>query len=109
MTLNEYQKLAKRTSGKVLVSGDYIYPTLGMVSEAGEFAGKVKKIFRDNGGKMNKETKEALIYELGDVLWYVSEIASKLKVGLDEVAKLNIEKLASRKNRGKLFGSGDKR
>ena len=109
MTLNEYQKMAKRTAGKVSINSDFVYPVLGLVSEAGEFAGKVKKIFRDKDGNIDSETKKALIYELGDVLWYVAEISSKLSIDLEDVAALNIEKLASRQTRGKILGSGDER
>ncbi len=80
-----------------------------MVSEAGEFASKVKKIFRDKDGIIDKETKKALVYELGDVLWYISELASRLGIQLKKVAEMNIEKLASRQRRNKLLGSGDNR
>jgi len=109
MNLNEYQKKAKRTAGRVNIKSDWVYPVLGLVGEAGEVADKVKKIFRDKNGKISSEDKDALISELGDVLWYLSEIASQLDVKLEDVAKANIEKLASRKKRGKLMGSGDNR
>lgn len=80
------------------------YTALGLASEAGEFAGKVKKMIRDS----NYDT-EAMIAELGDVLWYVARAAAELDVHLSDVAKDNVEKLKSRIERGKLKGSGDKR
>jgi len=80
------------------------YTALGLASEAGEFAGKVKKMIRDN----NYDT-EAMIAELGDVLWYVARAAAELDVHLSDVAKDNVEKLKSRMERNKLGGSGDGR
>lgn len=80
------------------------YTALGLASEAGEFAGKVKKWIRDG-----KKDDDALVAELGDVLWYVARAAAELDVHLSDVAKDNIEKLKSRMERGKLKGSGDKR
>ena len=53
--------------------------------------------------------KEEIRKELGDVLWYISQIANELKIPLDEVAEFNIEKLKDRMERGKLHGSGDNR
>lgn len=80
------------------------YTALGLASEAGEFAGKVKKAIRDN----NYDT-EAMVSELGDVLWYVARAAAELDIHLSDVAQTNIEKLKSRMERGKLKGSGDVR
>jgi len=47
--------------------------------------------------------------ELGDVLWYVAQLASELGLDLDRVAEANLEKLLSRQRRGVLSGSGDDR
>ncbi len=80
------------------------YTALGLASEAGEFAGKVKKMIRDK-----TYDTEAMIAELGDVLWYIARAAAELDVHLSDVAKDNVEKLKSRMERGKLKGSGDKR
>ncbi len=80
------------------------YTALGLASEAGEFAGKVKKMIRDK-----TYDTEAMIAELGDVLWYVARAAAELDVHLSDVAKDNVEKLKSRMERGKLKGSGDNR
>ncbi len=110
MEFNEYQKKALETA---LYSEKYkvIYPAFGLGNEAGEVLGKIKKWLRgdDGEGEMNEERKLALRDELGDVLWYLAVLARDLGFELDEVAKLNIEKLKSRKERGALHGDGDKR
>jgi len=85
------------------------YPTLGLAGEAGEISNKVKKIMRDDCGVVTDEKREDLIGELGDVMWYLAALATELGIDLDEVAEKNIEKLFSRKERGKLQGSGDDR
>jgi len=86
-----------------------IYPTLGLCGEAGEVAEKVKKIHRDKHGTPDQSDLEAIEKELGDVLWYLSNIASDMNLSLDHIAKLNLEKLAARAARGVLHGSGDDR
>ena len=85
------------------------YPALGLGGEVGEVLNKVKKIMRDHDGKITDEYREILKKELGDVLWYVAALASELGLKLEEVARLNLEKLASRKERGTLGGDGDNR
>jgi NTP pyrophosphatase (non-canonical NTP hydrolase) len=80
------------------------YTALGLASEAGEFAGKVKKAIRDNQFDL-----DAMAAELGDVLWYVAQAAAALNIHLSDVAQMNVEKLKSRKERNTLGGSGDDR
>ena len=80
------------------------YLSLGLVSEAGEVAGKVKKALRD--GTFDPE---AVADELGDCLWYIAQMATELDFYLSDIAKHNLEKLKDRKERGVLGGSGDKR
>lgn len=109
MTFNEYQELAKKTAGYPRIGKKFVYPTMGLCSEAGEVAGKVKKIFRDKKGVLDKKSVRAVIKELGDTLWYISQIATEIKTSLDDVAKSNLRKLKSRKRRGKIGGSGDHR
>lgn len=113
MNLNEYQEKSRGTA-KYPDAGDTLqYPVLGLVSEAGEIASKCKKHIRDDGitipSQFSDEQKLELAKELGDVLWYVSQLATELGYDLDEVAQMNIEKLYSRMDRGKLGGSGDNR
>jgi NTP pyrophosphatase (non-canonical NTP hydrolase) len=84
------------------------YVGLGL-GEVGEVQGKLKKVIRDDGGKVSEEKRVALLGELGDVLWYVARCASELDASLDFIASMNVEKLQSRKDRGVLQGSGDNR
>ena len=109
MELNDYQRESRKTALYPEVGNNAIYPTLGLVGEAGEVADKVKKIIRDKHGLFDKESKEALKFELGDVLWYISQLSSELGYELEEVANANLQKLKSRKQRGKIKGNGDNR
>lgn len=109
MDFDEYQKESRKTAVYPEIGKGYVYPTLGLANEAGEFAGKIKKIFRDDDGKISSERKEDLVHELGDVLWYMSQIATELDIKLSDIAKENLKKLFSRKERGVLHGSGDNR
>jgi NTP pyrophosphatase (non-canonical NTP hydrolase) len=68
-----------------------------------------KKAIRDDGGLVSDERRSAMAKELGDVLWYVSQLASELGLELEEIATANLEKLLSRQRRGVLSGSGDER
>lgn len=106
MTFNDYQLAAR---GTAIYPTPITYPALGLCGESGEVAEKVKKYLRDDGGKMTDERREAIAKELGDVLWYVSNLASDLDLTLENIAAANLSKLASRKERGQLQGSGDSR
>ena len=109
MELNDYQRESRKTALYPEVGSNVIYPTLGLVGEAGEVADKVKKILRDKKGVFDQDSKDAIKLELGDVLWYVSQLSSELGYELEEVAHSNLQKLNSRKSRGKIQGSGDNR
>jgi NTP pyrophosphatase (non-canonical NTP hydrolase) len=86
-----------------------IYPTLGLLGETGEIAEKIKKMFRDRNGELSQEEKDLLAKELGDVLWYLSQLASELGLSLSDIATGNIQKLKDRMERRVIHGSGDKR
>lgn len=109
MDFTEYQTKSRVTAQYPAIGHAIVYPTLGLVNEAGEFAGKIKKVFRDKNGEINPETREALQAELGDVLWYLAQTCTELGVSLDEVAKSNLTKLLDRQARGKIQGDGDNR
>jgi NTP pyrophosphatase (non-canonical NTP hydrolase) len=109
MTFNEYQKEARKTAIYPNIGDNLVYPTLGLVGEAGEIAEKIKKIIRDNDGIVSEEKRGEIAKELGDVLWYLSQLANEMGFGLNEIAEINIKKLKSRAERGKLGGSGDNR
>lgn len=87
----------------------YNYGGLGLASEAGEVAGKLKRVIREHQNQISEEMKQDLKKELGDVLWYINFLATKLDLSLEQVAEANIEKLHSRKDRGALLGQGDNR
>ncbi len=107
--LGNYQEQSRRTWQLVHTNHPIIYPTLGLVNEAGEVAGKIKKIFRDKSGVIDHDDREALKQELGDVLWYFTQICTELNLSIEEVAAANLEKLASRLARGVIGGNGDHR
>lgn len=120
LDFNVYQKMAhetakyckgsiKDTDNKEVHYVNYLYPALGLAEEAGEVAGKFAKAIRDEGGVISEERKLAIVKELGDVMWFVAELATCLEVDLDLVAEMNLQKLASRKARGVIGGSGDNR
>ena len=109
MDFNDYQRESRKTALYPNVGSNAIYPTLGLVGEAGEVADKVKKILRDKKGLFDKESKDAIKFELGDVLWYISQLSSELGYELEEVASSNLQKLNGRKIRGTIQGSGDER
>ena len=109
MDLNSYQQQAGSTAHYPCRGSNVLYPTLGLCGEAGEVADKVKKVIRDQDGVFSTERREAIVMELGDVLWYVSQLADELGYSLEAVASANLEKLASRAARDQLGGSGDDR
>jgi NTP pyrophosphatase (non-canonical NTP hydrolase) len=104
-----YQRESRKTWGVIPMDHPIVYPTLGLANEAGEVAGKIKKIFRDRAGVISEEDRQALKYELGDVLWYLTQICTELNLTLEEVAAANLEKLFSRLERGQIRGDGDER
>jgi NTP pyrophosphatase (non-canonical NTP hydrolase) len=108
MDLSEYQRLSRRTAEYPRAAW-LAYPALGLAGEAGEVAEHAKKAIRDDGGSVSEERRTAMAKELGDVLWYVAQIASELDLDLDAIANANLEKLLSRQRRGVLSGSGDDR
>jgi NTP pyrophosphatase (non-canonical NTP hydrolase) len=109
MLISEYQELSRRTATYPGAGDNIVYPTLGLAGEAGEVAEKVKKLLRDDGGVMSDDRRGALAGELGDVLWYVAQVATEAGLDLEEIAQGNLDKLLSRQQRGVLSGSGDSR
>jgi NTP pyrophosphatase (non-canonical NTP hydrolase) len=106
-TFSTYQRESRKTWSVIATDHPIVYPTLGLANEAGEVAGKIKKLFRDKGGQISAEDREALKQELGDVLWYLTQICTELGLTLEEVAEANITKLFSRQARGVIRGDGD--
>lgn len=109
MNLSDYQRLSRCTAQYPSIGHTVIYPVLGLTNEAGEVAGKIKKIFRDKAGVIGEADREALKAELGDVLWYLAQVCTELDLSLEDVAQHNLDKLASRQARGAIGGEGDER
>jgi NTP pyrophosphatase (non-canonical NTP hydrolase) len=109
MEFSQYQEQSRRTATYPHAGDDMTYPALGLCGEAGEVAEKVKKTLRDDGGVLSDERRDALARELGDVLWYLSQLATEAGLELEEIAAENLDKLLSRRERGVLRGSGDDR
>jgi NTP pyrophosphatase (non-canonical NTP hydrolase) len=109
LDFSTYQQRSRETARYPDVGANPIYPTLGLCGEAGEVADKVKKVIRDQQGVFSPPTVAALELELGDVLWYVAQLASELDLDLERVAQANLNKLASRAARNVIAGSGDDR
>ena len=108
MEFSDYQHFSRRTASYPREAW-LTYPALGLAGEAGEVAEHAKKTIRDDGGRVSDERRAAIARELGDVLWYVAQLASELGLELEDIARENLEKLFSRQSRGVLSGSGDDR
>jgi uncharacterized protein YdbL (DUF1318 family) len=130
LTLNEYQDKTKETALYGASIRTYVdslaipdpnkrdglirmlslnYAVLGLAGEAGEICNDLKKIIRDSNMIMTSDKRERLINELGDAEYYGAAVASELGMSLEDVAQINVQKLADRKARGVIVGSGNKR
>jgi NTP pyrophosphatase (non-canonical NTP hydrolase) len=113
ITLNEWHDQISQHQEKI----SWIYPALGLSGEVGETLNKLKKVIRDQKGELHLVGSEygekidltTIEDELGDIQWYVAELATSLGLNLDVIADNNIRKLAKRKVENKIHGSGDKR
>lgn len=111
MDFNDYQKFATSTAvypDQGTVRG-LEYVVLGLCGEAGSVANQVKKIFRDDGGELTSERRAAILRQLGDTLWYISQTCTELLQDFEGLAKGNVEKLYGRQVKGTLHGDGDAR
>lgn len=108
MELNEYQQAALSTA-IYPNDGKISYLALAICGEAGELADKVKKVLRDKKGQFYNADLTAIAMELGDILWYAANLSATLGYELSDIARLNIEKINGRVERGTIHGSGDNR
>lgn len=106
---NEYQKKCKKTAVYPGLGKNFTYPTIGLMGEAGEVANKVKKLIRDDKGKITPVRREEIKAEIGDMMWYIAQLSTELDLKLSDVVKYNLEKLAMRQKKNTLHGSGDNR
>lgn len=110
MDFGTYQESAKKTAvypGRG--QGNWTYAALGLAGETGEICEKLKKVLRDDGGRISDERLAAVRKELGDVLWYVATLCTELGLDMDGVATENLRKLSARKAADRLHGEGDER
>lgn len=89
-------------------SAKYTYASLGLASEAGEVAGKIKKYIRGDYESIDS-IRDKIIDELGDVMWYVAALAIELESSLEDIQKRNSQKLLNRLAENKIKGDGDNR
>lgn len=109
MDFSKYQTESRQTAVYPDKDNNLTYTVLGLASETGEVADKLKKIIRDQNYEITEANRQAIAGELGDVLWYLAQTATELKLDLNQIAQDNLEKLFSRQARNKLGGSGDNR
>src|SRR5579872_5461820 len=111
-TLQAYEDDARKTANwneAQQQMSPVVYCTLGLVGESGEFADKIKKTIRNGYHVSDVDVRKDLLLELGDTLWYLSNLAVELGSSLQEVAELNIVKLRDRQARNVIAASGDHR
>lgn len=103
MNLADYQQF---TASTAIYPKDnaLVYLSLGLTSEAGEVAGKIKKIIRDN-----VRNDDDIVSEIGDVFWYLCQLCTALNVEAADVIKQNMDKLVDRQKRNVIKGNGDNR
>jgi NTP pyrophosphatase (non-canonical NTP hydrolase) len=113
MDFNQYQEYAVGTAVYPSVGKNLVYPALGCAGEAGEYADKVKKHWRNtdnmSASNLSEEQRRQFAKELGDQLWYIAASAKELGFYLDEIASLNLEKIMDRRARGVVKSEGDNR
>ncbi len=110
MNLNEYQNEASKTAKLEHVNVDpVVFLGLCLSGEAGEVAEKIKKALCKNEDLRSDKFREDIKHELGDVLWYLAQLARQLGLDLEDIARDNLQKVNSRKERDVLGGEGDKR
>jgi NTP pyrophosphatase (non-canonical NTP hydrolase) len=109
LTFNEYADNAHKTALYPDRGDNIYYPAFGLCGESGEIAEKIKKMIRDGDGILTDELRSSLAKELGDVLWYIAALSHEIGFELEDIAKMNNEKLLDRLARNKIKGSGDDR
>ena len=113
MQFNDYQNETRLTAHYPEIGNTFIFPTLGLVGEAGEVAENIKKLMRDKAARtpadLSESDREEIVKELGDVLWYLAQLATELGVSLEAVANTNLTKIHSRAARGQSNGEVDNR
>lgn len=108
MTMNEYQ-IATRSTAIYDADTAIEYLLIGAVGELGELCNKYQKVMRDEGRVISEEKRLDFLVEIGDIQWFIVRLIDELEGNAEEVLAMNAAKLASRKKRGTISGSGDER
>jgi NTP pyrophosphatase (non-canonical NTP hydrolase) len=108
MNFDEFQSRSKSTAIYPDQGSNYLYPALGLCSEAGEVADRIKRIQRDDNNVVTDAKRQEIASELGDVLWYVAQLATEFGLSLNDVADGNIANLSNRRRNSTLQGFGDR-
>ncbi len=113
MQFADYQTKSRATAVYFDADQNFIYPTLGLAGETGEVVEKIKKLMRNDlvksAAEIEPEKLAELKKEMGDVLWYLAQLATELNLSFDEIAEENLAKLLSRQERDVLHSAGDNR
>ena len=109
MNLEEYKKEVLIELPDSVLKQKLLYATIGLTAEAGEVAGKVQKMIRDNNSEMTQEIQQQLKKEMGDVMWFLGLLSDAIDVDLNEVVQENIIKIKNRVKNNTIGGSGDER
>lgn len=109
MNFNKYQNESRYFAIYSKRDNDIIYPLLGLLGETGELTEKIKRLESKNYIITDETMRESIKYELGDILWYLTQLSTELNISLEDIALSNLKKLESRKSRNVLMGKGDNR
>jgi len=109
MHFSDYQKQSRLSAIYPQMGQNFTYSLIGLVGETGEVAEKIKKLIRDKQGKLDNDYRAEIKKEMGDILWYFSQLATDLSIDLEDLVKTNLEKIKSRQTRNQIHGSGDNR
>lgn len=99
MEMDAYQTLAMRTVHYPGAGDEHtslLYCGCALAGEVGEACDEIKKMWRDDGGRLTEDRRAALCSELGDALWYLTMLAEEAGLSLREIASKNIDKLSKR-------------
>lgn len=106
---DSYQAESRTTAQYPEMGRNSLFPTLGIAGEAGEVVEKVKKVWGGQDGVYTADDRKAIAKELGDVLWYMAQLATELHISLQDIACMNIEKIRQRQRTNTIYGNGDTR
>ena len=103
MTFDEYQNESRKTARYPHVGKNFIFPALGLCGESGELADIIKKLNSNSKDNLSEEQITLIKKELGDVLWYITQIAEEFDISMEDIAKINIEKINSDEINGRSY------